>query len=70
MSRRPHTIDKIDKKVEQKTFQIKKQHRYYPARIKEILQNQYNIKIGHMIVYRILRKNQGYSTKKLSCVYE
>ncbi|MGZ5548345.1 MAG: helix-turn-helix domain-containing protein, partial [Nitrososphaeraceae archaeon] len=57
MSRTPHTIHRIDKKVEQKILQIRKQHRYYPARIKEILQNQYNIKIGHMTVYRILCKN-------------
>ena len=57
MSRRPHSIQRIDKKVEQKILQIRKQHTYYPARIKEILQNQYNIKIGHMTDYRILCKN-------------
>lgn len=57
MSRRPHTIHRIDKKVEQKILQIRKQHRYYPDRIKEILQNQYNIKVGHMTVYQILCKN-------------
>jgi hypothetical protein len=57
MFRRPHSIHRIDKKVEQKILQFRKQHRYYPARKKEILQNQYNIKIGHMTVYRILCKN-------------
>ena len=43
MSRRPHTIHKIDKKVEQKILQIRKQLRYNSANIKEILQSQYNI---------------------------
>jgi superfamily II helicase len=53
----PHTIHRIDKKLEHKILQLRKQHRHYPARIKEILQNQYKIKIGHMTVYQILFKN-------------
>jgi transposase InsO family protein len=56
-SKKPHTIHRTDRKVEQKILKIRKQYSYCPARIKGVLQNQYNIWIGHMTVYRILCRN-------------
>ncbi|NOJ30038.1 MAG: hypothetical protein DA328_07715 [Nitrososphaeraceae archaeon] len=53
-STRPHRIHRTDRKVEQKIVQIRKQYRYCSSRIKGILQNQYKIMIGHMIVYQII----------------
>jgi len=49
-----HTIQRTDRKVEQKISQIRKQYHSCSAKIKGILQNQYNSRIGHMTVYRVL----------------
>ena len=64
-SKRPHTIHSTDKKVVQKIIQIRNQYHYCPAKIRGILQNQYNIRIGHMTVYRVLCRN-GLNNKPLS----
>ena len=55
-SRRPHTIYRKDKKIEQKIVQLRKKYHYCPHKIQGTLANQYNIKIGHMTIYRILCK--------------
>ena len=56
-SKRPHTIHKTDKKIEQKVIQLRKKYQYCPHKIQGTLANQYNIKVGHMTVYRILCKS-------------
>ena len=55
-SKRPHTIHKTDKKIEQKVIQLRKKYQYCPHKIQGTLANQYNIKIGHMTVYRSMQK--------------
>jgi len=55
-SKRPHRIHIIDKKIEQKVVQLRKRYQYCPHKIQGTLTNQYNIKVGHMTVYRILCK--------------
>ena len=47
-SKRPHTIHKTDKKIEQKVIQLRKKYQYCPHKIQGTLANQYRIKIGHM----------------------
>ena len=51
-SKRPHTIHKTDKKIEQKVIQLRKKFQYCPHKIQGTLANQYNLKVGHMTVYR------------------
>ena len=55
-SKRPHTIHKTDKKIEQKVIQLRKKYQYCPHKIQGTLANQHNIKVGHMTIYRILCK--------------
>jgi transposase InsO family protein len=55
-SKRPHTIHRTDKKIEQKVVQLRKKYQYCPHKIQGTLANQYKIKIGHMTIYRILCK--------------
>ena len=55
-SKRPHTIHRTDKKIEQKVIQLRNKYQYCPHKIQGILANHYKIKVGHMTVYRILCK--------------
>jgi transposase len=55
-SKRPHTIHRIDKKIEQKVIQLRNKYQYCPHKIQGTLANHYKIKVGHMTVYRILCK--------------
>jgi hypothetical protein len=48
--KKPHTIHRTDKKIEQKVIQLRKKYHYCPHKIQETLANQYNIKVGHMTV--------------------
>lgn len=57
-SKRPRTIYRTDKKIEHKIVQLRKKYNYCPPnKIEETLANQYNIKVVHMTVYRILCKS-------------
>jgi hypothetical protein len=58
-SKRPHTIHKIDKKIEQKVIQLRNKYKYCPHRIQGTSANQYNIQIGHITTYRILCKSRS-----------
>ena len=55
-SKRPHTIHRTEKRIEQKIVQLRKKYHYCPHKIQGTLVNQYKIKIGHMTIYRILCK--------------
>jgi transposase len=49
-SKRPHTIHRIDKKIEQKVIQLRNKYQYCPHKIQGTLANHYKIKVGHMTV--------------------
>ena len=56
-SKRQHRIHRTDKKIKHKILQLRNKYNYCPHKIQGPLANQYNIKVGHMTVYRIVCKN-------------